>query len=207
MTGSGAGAGVAGPALGPGLAEPAFATQALFRIALEAMARPGTIHPLTVAVAPPAPLLPWAGAVALTLLDLDTPVWLDPTLDCQAVRDWLRFHAGSLLVDAPGAAAFALVGDPAALDDLSAFAIGSAEYPDRGATVIIQVAGLSTGVGWILTGPGIQGRTRLRAGGLSADFARAWAENAALYPQGVDVFLAAPDGLAALPRSVTVSED
>jgi alpha-D-ribose 1-methylphosphonate 5-triphosphate synthase subunit PhnH len=188
----------------PGLADPVFDAQRLFRVVLAALSRPGTVHPLPVDLDPPSPLTPWAGALALTLFDLDTPVWLDAGLDTPAARDWLRFHAGCPLVAAPEQAAFALVGDAADLGDLTRFAIGDAEYPDRSATVIAQVAGLQAGAGWTLTGPGIKGRARLSVDGLPLGFLDAWAENAALYPQGVDLFMAAPRALAALPRSVTV---
>ncbi|MQX36357.1 phosphonate C-P lyase system protein PhnH [Roseospira navarrensis] len=197
----------AAPAPAPGLADPVFDAQRLFRAALEALSRPGTIQALPVDLTPPAPLTPWAAALALTLLDLETPVWLDPALEAQAVRDWLRFHAGCPLVATPDEAAFALVGDASALDDLSAFPIGAAEYPDQGATLIVQVAGLRADAGWTLSGPGIKGRTRLAVAGLPAAFPAIWAENAALHPQGVDIFLCAPHALAALPRSVTVRED
>ncbi|MBB4286996.1 phosphonate C-P lyase system protein PhnH [Roseospira goensis] len=191
----------------PGLADPVHDTQRLFRAALDAMSRPGTVQPLPVPVAPPPPLVPWAGALALTLIDGDTPVWLDRVLDRPAVRTWLRFHCGCPLVDDPGAAAFALIGDAASLDDLTPFRLGPPEYPDRAATLIVQVAGLGTGPdGHRLSGPGIRDHARLSAVGLADGFWPALADNAALYPDGVDVVLAAPDGLAALPRSVMVED-
>jgi len=191
----------------PGLADPVFDAQRVFRVALEALSRPGTLHPPPVAVTPPAPLTPWAGALALTLCDLDTPVWLDPALDQRAVRDWLLFHAGCPLVTDPAAAAFALIGDATDLDDLSAFGIGPEEYPDRSTTVIAQVGDLAAGVqGPPLRGPGIPGQARVVATGLAPGFWAAWRDNTALYPQGVDVFLAAPGRLVGLPRSVMVAE-
>lgn len=190
----------------PGLADPVFDAQRLFRVALEALSRPGTIHALPVQVAAPPPVNPWAGALALTLLDLETPVWLDGAIDTAAVRDWLRFHVGCPLAATPAAAAFAVVGEAVGLDDLTGFAIGDPEYPDRSTTLIVQVTALRAGDGWTLSGPGIQGTARLAVEGLPAAFPATWLENAALYPQGVDVFLAAPNGLAALPRSVTVTE-
>ena len=47
---------------------------------MDGMARPGTIRAVAPAVAPPAPLGMAAGAIALTLCDHDTPVWLTPAL-------------------------------------------------------------------------------------------------------------------------------
>lgn len=196
-----------GAAPAPGFADPVFDAQRLFRAALEALSRPGTVQHLPILVTPPAPLTPWAGALALTLCDLDTPVWLDPVLDQPMVRAWLRFHAGCPLVEEPATAAFALVGGAAHLDDLSTFDIGPEEDPDRSTTVIAQVADLDAGAdGPPLRGPGIPGTVRVRATGLASGFWAAWRENGALYPQGVDVFLAAPDRLVGLPRSAMVAE-
>ena len=64
----------------PGFSEPVLASQAVFRTVMEAMARPGQIAEIGVALAPPAPLGIAAAALALTLLDFETPVWLDPKL-------------------------------------------------------------------------------------------------------------------------------
>jgi len=197
----------AGAAPPPGLADPVFDAQRLFRVVLEALSRPATLHPLPLEVAPPRPLNPWVGAVALALCDLDTPVWLDPTLDDPAVRAWLRFHTGCPLVTDPGAAAFAFVGDTARLDDLAVFGIGTEEYPDRSTTVVAQVAALGRGAeGPRLTGPGIPDPIHLAAEGLPPGFWTAWKDNAALYPQGIDLLLAAPDQLAGLPRSTRITE-
>jgi alpha-D-ribose 1-methylphosphonate 5-triphosphate synthase subunit PhnH len=42
--------------------------------------------------------------------------------------------------------------------------------PQDGATLILQVRSLDAGLGWTLTGPGIEHSHRLRADGLDADF-------------------------------------
>ena len=47
----------------------------------------------------PAPLDPATAAVLLTLVDNETPLWLDPAV--AAARDWLAFHCGASIVDAP----------------------------------------------------------------------------------------------------------
>ena len=129
-------------ALAPGFADPPLAAQACFRRLLEAMARPGTVVTLDPPPAPP-PLAPAAGAVALTLCDADTPVWLDAALAVPAVLDWLRFHAGCRIVAAPEEAAFAFAADPAVPFDR--FQVGSDEYPDRSATVVLQIDAFGAG--------------------------------------------------------------
>ena len=59
---------------------PVLASQATFRALMDAVARPGTVKPLPPAAAAPPPLSATAAAVALTMLDYETPVWLDAPL-------------------------------------------------------------------------------------------------------------------------------
>ena len=64
--------------IAPGFADPVFDSQATFRAALDALARPGRVAALPPVLTPPAPLNPATAALCLTLADLDTPLWLDP---------------------------------------------------------------------------------------------------------------------------------
>ena len=104
-----------------------------FRAALNALARPGRIEPLAGGVAP-APVSPAAATLLLTLCDAETPLHLAPGHDTEAVRAWIAFHIGAPLVG-PDRAMFAL-GRWQALAPLDRFAIGTADYPDRSATLI-----------------------------------------------------------------------
>lgn len=189
--------------IGRGFASPALASQQVFRAALEALSRPGRILQVPGDAELPAGLQPAAGALALALLDQDTRLWRSPALGADAIGAYLRFHTGCELVADLRSAHFAFVeaGELPALDDL---ACGSDEYPDRSATLVIQVPSLSEGRGWRLAGPGIKGSARLSAGGLGAGFLAFWARNGALYPRGVDVFLASGERLCGLPRTVRV---
>lgn len=191
--------------LSPGFADPVIASQAVFRAALEALSRPGTLVALPEAPPAPAPLFATAGALALALADMDAPVFLDPMLDAPAVRDWLRFHAGCP-ISAAADAAFALIGDASALTSLEPFAVGSPEFPDRSTTLVVQVAGLRPGQGKRLSGPGIKEAARVDVGGLAPAFWDAWAANRALFPQGVDVIFATPTTLCGLPRTTRVED-
>jgi alpha-D-ribose 1-methylphosphonate 5-triphosphate synthase subunit PhnH len=187
-------------ALTGGFADPAVEAARAFRAILDAMARPGRIGWLAGA-APPAPLSPAAGAAVLTLADRTTPLWLAPGHDTEAVRGWITFHTGAPLVS-PGAAVFA-VGRWAALIPLDRYPLGTPEYPDRGATLIVEVDDLAP-VGARLTGPGIDGAASLN---LPDPGAHAWVRRQ--FPLGLDMLFCAGDRIAGLPRStvVTVAPD
>jgi len=190
----------------PALLEPGFRhavldAQATFRAALRALSRPGLPVALDVALSPPQPLHPATAALALTLLDADTPVWLDAASAGDAARAFLRFHCGCPLVDEPGAAAFALIGDGDAMPPFDAFDRGDDLYPDQSCTLIVQLPALTGGPCAALRGPGVDGEVQLAPRGLPADFAARWALNHAAFPRGVDLLLTSGTALMGLPRS------
>ena len=166
-----------------------------FRAALEAMARPGTIWTLDGAT-PPAPLSIAAGVLVLTLCDGTTPLHLGPSLNIPLIRDWITFHTGAPLVAAPDAQ-FAL-GTWADLTPVDRFAIGLPDYPDRSATLIVEMPALTT-TGPRLTGPGIASHTHL-----SLPETAAFQANRTQFPLGFDTYLACGNRVAALPRSTRV---
>ena len=192
-------------AVAAGFAEPVVAAQTTFRTVMDAMARPGSVRRLA-GVAAPAPLAPSAAAIALTLLDYETPFWLDAGLAAApAVAAWLKFHTGAPLALDSGRATFAFVSDPAAMPPFAAFSPGTLEYPDRSTTLVLQVTRLAESNGMTLRGPGIAGTRRLAASPLPADFLAQLAENRAQFPRGIDILLAANDAVAGLPRSLHVA--
>lgn len=190
------------PALAAGFADPVHDAQRAVSALMWAMAQPGLPVPLASDLQPPAPLSPEMAAAALALLDYETPVFLDAALSARPeVAAFLRFHTGAPVVTEPGAARFVLVGDGAGLADFSLFAQGEPDYPDRSATLLVQVDHLGEGQ-LVLEGPGIDGRRRFAAAPLPQDFDRRLAANRMLYPLGVDLFLVAPGAVAGLPRTV-----
>lgn len=166
-----------------------------FRAALNAMARPGHIEQLSGAQ-PPAPMSVAAGTLLLMLADAETPLYLAPSHDSPQIRDWLTFHTGAPFCG-PDEAMFAL-GDWSALMPLTSYPIGVPEYPDRSATLIVEMARLSA-TGTRLTGPGIKESAALNLPEIDA-----FAGNAALFPLGLDFYFTAGAQLAALPRTTKV---
>ena len=166
-----------------------------FRAAMTAMARPGTIHDIGGAV-PPAPLSVAAGAAILTLCDPETPIYLAGEFDVAAVRDWITFQTGAPFVAA--ADAMFAVGHWADMTPMTQFAIGTPEYPDRSATLIVEMSELSA-AGATLSGPGIKETTQF-----SLPETDAFQANAALFPLGLDFIFTAGTQIAALPRTTQV---
>jgi alpha-D-ribose 1-methylphosphonate 5-triphosphate synthase subunit PhnH len=180
-----------------GFANPATQSARSFRAVLEAMARPGRIETLSGAT-PPAPLSVAAGCVLLTLADSTTPLHLAGAVDCDAVRDWVRFHIGAPLVG-PDRAMFA-VGGWSDLMPIGRFSCGQADYPDRSATLIVEMDALAA-TGARLTGPGIETEAHL-----SLPEVAAFQANRALFPMGLDFVLTCGARMAALPRSTRVED-
>jgi len=182
--------------LSGGFDNPAVQSAHAFRSVMEAMARPGQIQDITGAE-PPAPLSIAAGSVLLTLCDTDTPVYLAGEADHADVRAWLAFHTGAPLTG-PSHAMFAM-GAWDALMPISSYPIGTSEYPDRSTTLIVECAGLEA-TGATLRGPGIKSKAAL-----SLPETRAFQDNRALFPLGLDFIFTCGARLAALPRSTEVA--
>lgn len=191
--------------LGAGFADKVMSAQSTFRTVMNAMARPGTVQRIEACLDAPVPMLPGTAAIALTLFDHDTTVWLDASFAAAlAVAKWLKFHTSAPLVASPSYCNFALVADPKALPSFEQFCLGTDEYPDRSTTLILQVEQLSVGELFELSGPGIDGSNVLRAAGLPDDLVERLALNRELFPRGVDLLLVAGDRVVALPRTTRV---
>jgi len=186
-------------------AHPVFDSQRNFRELLQATARPVAPRVVPVLAAAPAPILPATMAVLLTLCDADTALWLQQPND--EVASHLRFHAGVRLVQEPADADFALITEPSSMPPLTRFAHGDLRYPDRSATLIVQVDGFSENDGRRFTGPGIREVEQLAIEGLPAGF---WQQRVAMrtqLPLGVDLIFISGERMVALPRTTRVLED
>ncbi|WP_035477530.1 phosphonate C-P lyase system protein PhnH [Aliagarivorans taiwanensis] len=178
-------------------------SQACFRQVLTALSEPGSRHTLG-RHAGFGDMSAAASEVVLSLCDGNTPLWLSPRLASQAeIGANLHFHCGVNLVDETHAASFVVIGrgdhgDYVAKD----FALGSEEYPDRSATVIIEVDQLDRGLSLAISGPGISGHKQICLGDLDPAWLNALREGR--FPLGLDLLFVAGDQLLALPRTTVV---
>ncbi|WP_213769350.1 phosphonate C-P lyase system protein PhnH [Bradyrhizobium sp. dw_78] len=189
-----------------GFADKVVSAQKTFRSVMDAMARPGSVQRISAASGTPPGMMRGTAAIALTLFDHDTPLWLDPSMSAASdVSKWLKFHTSAPVVTDSSVCNFALIGDAKALPALDRFAFGSNEYPDRSTTLILQVESLSEGPAVELQGPGIDGVAVLRATIQPSDLFERLAVNAALFPRGIDVVLVHDDCMVAIPRTTRLA--
>jgi alpha-D-ribose 1-methylphosphonate 5-triphosphate synthase subunit PhnH len=172
-----------------------------FRAALDVLSRPGRIRNVG-GVQPPGGLSVAASALLLTLADAETPLWLPERLRSGAVAEWLRFHTNAPQATDRVQAMFA-VGKWDELMPLEDWAVGEPAYPDRSATLIVEVAALEGGSVLDLSGSGIERSAQL-APALPDGAVEALCRNAARFPLGQDFFLTAGGQVAGLPRSTRI---
>lgn len=192
-------------ALSGGFADPVFHAQGVFKAMMDGMARPGTLQTVAPDAAPPAPLGTAAGAIALTLCDHDTPVWLSSAITKSAVPGWLAFHTGAPVTTDKADARFAFAESGLAISSFSLFAAGTQEYPDRSTTIVIELPSLDGGPRLALMGPGIKTVTEISPAGLPDTFLRLWNENRAVFPRGIDVILTSGSRFLCLPRTTKIT--
>ena len=193
---------LAGRAPQAGFADPAVGAQAAFRVALEALAHPGRVLEIEADCGVPAGMSPAMVALLLTLVDVDTPLWLPAGVDDE-VRAFLRFHCGCSMVDQPGEARFAAL---------------RADIRRLPCPCSIRGSCVSGSVGHAADrgdGPGArpcadavrsrhQDRAALHVDGLEEGFWREWRLNHQRFPLGVDLFLTQGRRICGLPRSTRV---
>ena len=185
-----------------GFADKVMSAQSTFRSVMDAMACPGSVQRIVATAGSPSAMMRGAAAIALTLFDHDTPVWLDPLLTATSdVTNCLKFHTGAPVIADSSICSFALVGDAKTLPALDRFSFGTNEYPDRSTTLILQVDSLTHGPSIELRGPGIDGTAVLQAAIQPPDLFERLAINAVLFPRGIDMVLVHDDSIVAIPRT------
>jgi len=189
----------------PQFDNPVHDTQQAFRALLSAASKPGTIVQPPLPRAVPSPLTPALAAIALTLFDDTTSVWIDPVLASDDVLRYLLFHTGATVVSDRSAAEFAMIASLENLGDLSVFPGGDPSYPDRSATLIILLPSLTAGAQIRLSGPGIETTITTAPDGLPDPFWRQWNENSSRYPCGIDIIFTDGRAVMGLPRTTKAS--
>jgi alpha-D-ribose 1-methylphosphonate 5-triphosphate synthase subunit PhnH len=191
----------------PGFHEPALGSQAVFRVALQALSHPGRVLDVPAVAELPRHGQSAAALLLLALLDSDCALWLSPSLADTDAATWLRFHTGCQCISAPELARFLWVAAGDAMPALRTLNRGTDEYPDQSATCVIETTGLANAgaTAWQMEGPGIAHVQPLDISGLPDAFEIQWAHNQAACPRGVDVFLTTGTQIAGLPRTTRLS--
>lgn len=192
--------------LKPGFAEPVHQSQSCFRSVLEALSRPGRIMQQSNLPIPPRGLGKLQAAILLALADSDTPVWLPPDLREAEAAHYLRFHSGCPLTSDLKQAHFVVLTSLADLPEPASLRLGEPAFPDRSATLLVEVPSLSAGGSLTLRGPGIETTHSLEVGGWSESCMAFHAANLSYFPLGVDLLLCCDDRLAGLPRTTRIAQ-
>ncbi|MBP5856464.1 phosphonate C-P lyase system protein PhnH [Marivibrio halodurans] len=187
-----------------GFSDPVLDAAECFRVILGALATPGTPMRLPRTVAAPDALGPEGAALALTLMDFETRVWLHPDIATEAVVRYLAFHTGVVRASEAGAADFAVMPIGAAVSVLPTLVVGTADYPDRAASAILLTDGMDGGAPARLSGPGLAAPVDFAPAGATSALWSVLRENAARFPLGVDCFFAGGGAVAGLPRSTRI---
>lgn len=189
-----------------GFADKVLSAQSTFRSVMDAMARPGSVQRIAAVSGAPSTMMRGTAAIALTLFDHDTPIWLDEGMSATSdAAKWLKFHTSAPVIADSSVSSFALICDAKSMPALDRFAFGSNEYPDRSTTLILQVESLNEGPAFELRGPGIDGTAMLRAAIQPHDLFDRLVINVALFPRGIDVVLVHDDAVVAIPRTTRLT--
>jgi len=183
--------------------------QSVYRILLRAMSRPAEVCVLPAGCGPDTRSR--LKAIVETLLDQEVSfAGVGPPDPAQMSGDIHRWtHARPAL---PSEADFLIVAGSDSHGQVSKLKRGTAEMPDRGATLIYfltQPVGSSSSDGVFVSGPGIPppGKKDFPSLGLSAGEFGAIRQANQEFPMGIDCLFIGSDGtVAGLPRSAVISE-
>jgi len=179
---------------------PVADAQRAFRRILKAMSEPGVMVSLPLQQGWGA-VSPAATALLLTLVDQESPVWLDAQIDNEQLRNNLRFHTGAPITaqqDAPFALSHA-----SSHPDPAHFAAGDNLAPEKSTTLIIEVPSLNGGLTLRLSGPGLR-ETRAIAPQLPESVLAYLRSRPHPFPQGVDLIFTCGEAMMAVPRTTLV---
>jgi alpha-D-ribose 1-methylphosphonate 5-triphosphate synthase subunit PhnH len=192
-----------------------FHGQRHFRSLLDTMARPGTIASLErVDVAPPAGLNAATALAAFALLNSDVSfhiVGMD-----EGVARYITANTRAQPASIERADFIVADGDAAASDALEGAGCGTLAYPDASATIVIQVAALSStpiadALCVTIEGPGVRDTSTVWIRRLDADLLLALQARNAEFPLGIDALVTCADEITnelrvlGLPRTARLT--
>lgn len=183
-----------------------FDTQRIYRLMLDALARPGKLRTLPgLDICPPNGLNRYAAGLGFTLLDSETTFAILPEDDDW--RDYFSLNTG-VKPAAPEAAEFILLRGGEYLPEIARVNRGTLLSPEEGSTLFVLVdaiGGTQPGaVKLTLAGPGIKELAQVAVVGLHPLNLAAICSRQE-YPLGVDCFFVDAEGIMlAMPRSATV---
>jgi alpha-D-ribose 1-methylphosphonate 5-triphosphate synthase subunit PhnH len=190
-----------------------FDSQKHYRVLLNSTARPGTIGLLDDVCPDTPPSLSHAAAL-VTLALFSSDVSFHSQLGNMAA-EFVQRQTQARAVSAPEAEFLLLNGDTsAAIEAIKTAKMGSLEFPETGATVILQVASVSPApfrncLKLILTGPGIETTAIVYVAGMSSTLLELIESRNREFPLGIDAILVC-DSLStgpcvlSLPRTTKV---
>lgn len=187
-----------------GFSDPVIATQRCFRRMAVAMSEPGTRVQMPEVTAS-STVSAAAVAVLLTLTSHDTPLFIDPAFDDEALVQLLKLHTNPPIVTRPEEAKFALLNGCQSACDPTAFFCGTDEVPESSATLIVDVEQLTSFHELMLTGPGIS-TYRVISPVLPLALEGYLCSRPHAFPLGIDIILTSGDEVIAIPRTTQVEE-
>lgn len=173
-----------------------FHSQSVFRLALDAMARPGKLVPLeAIPILPPAPLSMELASLAFSLINRDVSfctLGFDDTVD-----QYLLANTASRLSEV-NSADFILCNGLPSPEVVKCAKTGVLTYPETSASIYAQVEHIGStsfpgAIQLALSGPGIKQESSRWISKESKGFFEALSEVNHEFPLGIDVLLVSPD--------------
>jgi len=188
-----------------------FDSQATFRVLLGSLSRPGSLGSLPQRPYPSAPhgLCPPALSILRTMCDHRVCFSVGSSADRQ---EWISYLAMNLSTPFRPVeeADYVLFNGESFEQDFTRLKRGTLEYPERSATALVCVRGLSDaelagGRELRVSGPGVKGTNVLAVQGLDARYLEERFAANRFYPMGIDLLLVDSQGtVAGLPRTSVV---
>lgn len=191
--------------VGAGFSDEGRGSQAVFRAVMKALSQPAQWVAVTHDAQVPAGVHGAAAATALALVDADCSIALSPRVAASGAGDWLRFHTGVQVLSDAAQADFVWVGQADSTPDLAGLRWGKDDWPEHGATLLLECADAPDRAAWLASGPGLAAPCLLSASRLDAMWLKQWQTIRGAFPRGVDVLLTRPDAVLGLPRTTTLA--